>query len=144
MITAGLTVAAASLLAAGYAVAATAGLFVCAVLLTVLAVAGARASLRKADPPHEPAPVVRRPDFPGYDHLAAAVSWCGVSRHAWDCDMRPILVRLLRNRSDGRAALGDELWPLADPSLSRSGDRDAPGPTRKTLERILDRLEAAR
>ncbi|GAA3567356.1 hypothetical protein GCM10022222_59150 [Amycolatopsis ultiminotia] len=134
-------VVAVALLAAGYAVAATTGLFVSAVLITVLVVLAVRASLHGSARPGIPERAARRPDFPGYAKLAAAVAWSDTSRHAWDCDLRPILVRLV-GPADGRQVLGEDLWPLADPRRSRSGDRDAPGPSRETLERILDRLEA--
>ncbi|MBN9743308.1 hypothetical protein DMP23_19730 [Amycolatopsis sp. A1MSW2902] len=142
MITVVLTATAALLLAVGYAVGAAAGLFVCAVLVTVLTVLSVRASLHGAAPPSAPAPAGRRPDFPGYDHLAAAVAWSSTSMHAWDCDLRPILVRLLGTGPEAREVLGADLWPLADPARTRSGDRDAPGPSPATLEKILDRLEA--
>ncbi|GAB3366161.1 MULTISPECIES: hypothetical protein [Amycolatopsis] len=144
MITVLFSVAAAVLLAVGYAIASVAGLFVTAVLITVLAIVNVRAALRPSQTAAAPAREARRPDFPGYAKLAAAVAWSGTSRHAWDCDLRPVLVRLLGPDPDGRRLLGEDLWPLVDPSRARSGDRDAPGPSHQTLAAILDRLEALR
>jgi hypothetical protein len=146
------------LLGLSYAIAATAGVLVTAVMVTVLVVLAGRAELSGAEPTGAGLPRPRhigRPNFPTYERFGSAMAWMGSSKHAWDCEMRPKLVPLidaalaerygtdLTHRPDlGRRLLGDELWPLVDPSRPRSDDRDTPGPSRRTLERILDRLEA--
>ncbi|MPZ85343.1 MAG: hypothetical protein GEV28_35145 [Actinophytocola sp.] len=144
------------LLGSSYLIGSTAGLLAGSVLVAILVVLGARATLsepnRTADTP--PGTTARRPAFPTFRRLAVTVGWAGTSWHAWDRDVRPALVRLVdvvladrygtdltRRPELGARLLGESLWPLVDPNRPRSDDRDTPGPSRHTLERILTRLE---
>lgn len=139
-----------------YLIGSAAGLLAGAIVLTALAVLGTRATLsepaRTVGAP--PTGATGRPAYPTLRKLAVTAGWAGTSWHAWDRDVRPRLARLvdvaladrygtdLAHRPDlGRRVLGPRLWELVDPDRPRSDDRDTPGPSRRTLEQILTRLE---
>ncbi|MFB9831527.1 hypothetical protein [Actinoallomurus acaciae] len=92
--------------------------------------------------------------FPGYRRIHSALGWADVSARHYDLSTRPLLQRLLtarladrygldpaRSPERARELLGEELWPLLDPSRPASSDSDAPGVDMVTLARIADRLE---
>ncbi|MGP4055102.1 hypothetical protein ACTWP6_09835 [Mycobacterium sp. 4D054] len=82
------------------------------------------------------------------------ISWSESTRADWDRRLRPMLARQFelaaghRKAKDprafhatGRMLFGDELWPWVDPeNISRTGNAE-PGPGRRTLDEILQRLE---
>jgi hypothetical protein len=107
--------------------------------------------LRRAD--RNPA-VVRTSDFPAYAKISSDLGWAPVSQWHYDHGTRPLLAHLTasaladHHRIDAaadpsRAAslVGDEIWPLVDPSRPPSFDSKAPGVDLRTLTRIVDRLE---
>jgi hypothetical protein len=106
--------------------------------------------LRRADRP----PVVQAGDFPTYAKISSDLGWAPVSQWHYDHGARPLLARLAqsalaeRHRVDAaadpagaRRLVGDEIWPLVDPSRPPSFDSKAPGVGPRTLARIVDRLE---
>jgi hypothetical protein len=50
-------------------------------------------------------------------------------------------VDLTRDPARARDLVGDDIWPLIDPSRPPSFDSKAPGADLRTLTRIVDRLE---
>lgn len=88
-------------------------------------------------------------------HAEVMVSWAEGSRQDWDRHVRPVLAREFENRFGTRRSgsgslaatgvflFGAELWPLVDPGRRFTGDDTRPGPGRKALAQILDRLEGA-
>jgi len=97
---------------------------------------------------------VRPSDFPAYAKISSDLGWAPVSRWHYDYGLRPLLSRLFesvlaeRHRVDltadperARSLVGDDIWPLIDPSRPRSFDSRAPGTDLRTLTRIVDRLE---
>ncbi len=82
------------------------------------------------------------------------IRWADSSRRDWDRHLRPRLAREFmlatgqRANKDpsamaatGRMVFGDELWQWVDPSnVVTTGGRE-PGPGRKALNEILERLE---
>jgi hypothetical protein len=137
--------------ARGLVIAAT-GLAVLALLVMRAAIApaaGPRPARRKGKPPS-----VREADFPAYRKIASDVAWAGSSRRHYDHALRPLLRRLLgsllaerhrldlaRHPNQARLLVGEDLWPLVDPSRPPSEDGDAPGVDLATLSRMVDRLE---
>ena len=117
------------------------------------AAARARAAwsrLRRRRPPAE----VRSADFPAYAKISSDLGWASVSQWHYDHGIRPLFGRLLesvlaeRHRVDlardparGRDLVGEDIWPLVDPSRPPSFDSKAPGADLRTLTRIVDRLE---
>ena len=110
----------------------------------------ARARLGRRRPPAE----VRSGDFPAYSKISSDLGWASVSRWHYDHGIRPLFGRLLesvlaeRHRVDlardparARDLVGDDIWPLIDPSRPPSFDSKAPGADLRTLTRIVDRLE---
>jgi hypothetical protein len=111
----------------------------------------ARARLgRRRRPPAE----VRSADFPAYAKISSDLGWAPVSQWHYDHGIRPLLGRLLesvlaeRHRVDltrdparARDLVGDDIWPLVDPSRPPSFDSKAAGADLRTLTRIVDRLE---
>ncbi len=105
--------------------------------------------------PRRVAPGAVQPsDFPAYAKISSDLGWAPVSEWHYDHGLRPLLSRLLesvlaeRHRVDlsadperARSVVGDDVWPLIDPSRPRSFDSRAPGPDLRTLTRIVDRLE---
>jgi hypothetical protein len=147
-------------LAAGYAVAGQAGLFAVAVAAGVAALVAAR--LRIAGGPGQPTaprPTRAQPHppasgFPAYRRIEGALSWSQTSRRHYDHATRPLLQRLLaailadRRRIDvttdtaaARELVGDDLWPLLDPSRPASADSREPGVGIADVARVADRLE---
>jgi hypothetical protein len=149
-----ISVGAAIVLVAGYAVGGPAGLFV---LVALAAVAGLLvARLRIAPPIPRPRPRRADPDraFASYQRIETAVSLAQASQRFFDHGLRPLLQRLLavlladRRRLDiskdpgaARAAVGDDLWPLLDPARPASNNTREPGVSEQTLARLADRLE---
>lgn len=93
-------------------------------------------------------------DYPAFRKIRSDLTWAGVSMRHYDHSVRPLLARLLagalreRHRLDlardaaaARELVGQDLWPLLDPSRPRSNDSRAPGVDLPTLSRIVDRLE---
>ena len=118
------------------------------------AVTWARAFQHRIWPRHA-APAATRPsDFPAYAKISSDLSWAPVSQWHYDHGIRPLLTRLFesvlaeRHRVDltadperARKVVGDDVWPLIDPSRPPSFDSRAPGADLRTLTRIVDRLE---
>jgi len=111
-------------------------------------VAWARLGWRR--PPAE----VRSADFPAYAKISSDLGWAPVSQWHYDHGIRPLFGRLLesvlaeRHRVDlardparARELVGDDIWPLVDPSRPPSFDSKAAGADLRTLTRIVDRLE---
>ncbi len=117
--------------------------------------ARARIALRRAWPRRRPpAAVVRPADFPTYTKISSDLGWAPLSQWHYDHGIRQLFGRLAesalaeRHRVDltrdparARHLVGDDLWPLIDPSRPPSFDSKAPGPDLRTLTRIVDRLE---
>jgi hypothetical protein len=105
--------------------------------------------------PRREAPAAVRPsDFPAYAKISSDLGWAPVSQWHYDHGVRPLLSRLFeselaeRHRVDmtadpqrARSVVGDDIWPLIDPSRPPSFDSRAPGTDLRTLTRIVDRLE---
>ena len=105
--------------------------------------------------PRDAAPGVVRPsDFPAYAKISSDLGWAPVSQWHYDHGIRPLLSRLFesvlaeRHRVDltadperARSVVGDDVWPLIDPSRPPSSDSRAPGADLRTLTRIVERLE---
>jgi hypothetical protein len=144
------------LLAAGYAVGGPAGVFAAAALVAVVALLAAR--LRIPAGRHRPWALARPggadQEFASYRRIENALSRARTSRRDFDRSTRPLLQRLAaallaeRRRVDlaknpcaARAAVGEDVWPLLDPSRPASGDERRPGVSAQTLARIIDRLE---
>jgi hypothetical protein len=151
--------AAAAGLAASYLAGGPKGLVIAATGMTVLALLVIRAAISPAAGPGPAGrkgrpPGVREADFPAYRKIASDVAWAGSSGRHYDYVLRPLLRRLLgsvlaeRHRLDlarhpdhARLLVGEDLWPLIDPSRPASEYSDAPGVDLATLSRIVDRLE---
>jgi hypothetical protein len=97
---------------------------------------------------------VRSADFPSYAKISSDLGWAPVSQWHYDHGIRPLFGRLLesvlaeRHRVDlareparARELVGEDIWPLVDPSRPASFDSKAPGADLRTLTRIVDRLE---
>lgn len=97
---------------------------------------------------------VRSADFPAYAKISSDLGWAPVSQWHYDHGIRPLFGRLLesvlaeRHRVDlareparARELVGDDIWPLVDPSRPPSFDSKVPGTDLRTLTRIVDRLE---
>ena len=108
------------------------------------------ARLGRRGPPAE----VRSSDFPAFAKISSDLGWAPVSQWHYDHGIRPLFGRLLesmladRHRVDlardparARDLVGDDIWPLVDPSPPPSFDSKAPGADLRTLTRIVDRLE---
>jgi hypothetical protein len=118
------------------------------------AAAGARAAWARLRRRHRPPAEVRPGDFPAYAKISSDLGWAPVSQWHYDHGIRPLFGRLLesmlaeRHRVDlardparARDLVGDDIWPLVDPSRPPSFDSKAPGADLRTLTRIVDRLE---
>ena len=97
---------------------------------------------------------MRSADFPAYAKISSDLGWAPVSQWHYDHGIRPLFGRLLesvlaeRHRVDlardparARDLVGEDVWPLVDPSRPSSFDSKAPGADLRTLTRIVDRLE---
>ena len=97
---------------------------------------------------------VRSGDFPAYAKISSDLGWAPVSQWHYDHGIRPLFGRLLesvlaeRHRVDlardparARDLVGEDIWPLVDPSRPSSFDSKEPGADLPTLTRIVDRLE---
>jgi len=118
------------------------------------AVIWARAIQRRIWRRHAAPAAVRPSDFPTYSKISSDLGWAPVSQWHYDHGLRPLLSRLFesvlaeRHRVDltadperARSVVGDDVWPLIDPSRPPSFDSRAPGTDLRTLIRIVDRLE---
>jgi len=119
------------------------------------AAAWARIARSRAWPRRRPpAAVVRPADFPSYAKISSDLGWAPISQWHYDHGIRRLFGRLAesalaeRHRVDltrdperARHLVGDDIWPLIDPSRPPSFDSKAPGPDLPTLTRIVDRLE---
>jgi hypothetical protein len=116
--------------------------------------AGARRAWHRIWPQRAEPAEVRSSDFPAYAKISSDLGWAPVSRWHYDHGLRPLLSRLFesvlaeRHRVDltvdperAQSLVGDDVWPLIDPSGPRSFDSKAPGTDLRTLTRIVDRLE---
>jgi hypothetical protein len=117
-------------------------------------VAWARVAWQRIWPHRAEHAAVRPSDFPAYAKISSDLSWAPVSQWHYDHGLRPLLSRLFesvlaeRHRVDlsadperARSVVGDDVWPLIDPSWPPSFDSKAPGTDLRTLARIVDRLE---
>ena len=97
---------------------------------------------------------VRSADFPAYAKISSDLGWAPVSQWHYDHGIRPLFGRLLesvlaehhrvdlaRDPARARDLVGEDIWPLVDPSRPPSFDSKAPGADLRTLTRIVDRLE---
>jgi hypothetical protein len=116
--------------------------------------AWARAAWRRIWPRQAAPATVRPSDFPAYAKISSDLGWAPASQWHYDHGLRPLLSRLFesvlaeRHRVDltvdperARSLVGDDVWPLIDPSGPPSFDSRAPGTDLRTLTRIVDRLE---
>ena len=153
------TVVALAALAAAFTVSGPLGLVIAADCLAALALVialvstpGGVAERDVLRPVAAWARVVRRRIWPQLHE--ATISWAPVSHWHYDHGLRPLLSRLFesvladRHRVDltadperARSLVGDDVWPLIDPSWPPSFDSKAPGTDLRTLTRIVDRLE---
>ena len=103
---------------------------------------------------HKPPAEVRTADFPVYVKISSDLGWAPISPWHYDHGIRQLFGRLLesvlaeRHRVDltrdparARELIGDDIWPLVDPTRPPSFDSKAPGADLRTLTRIVDRLE---
>jgi len=157
------TVAALAALAAAFAVSGQLGLVITADALAALALlvalagtpggvperdvlrpvtAWARGAWRRIRPRRAPPAVVRPSDFPAYAKISSDLGWAPVSRWHYDYVLAERhRVDLTADPERARSLVGDDIWPLIDPSRPRSFDSRAPGTDLRTLTRIVDRLE---
>jgi len=116
--------------------------------------AWARAAWRRVWPQRAAPAGVQPSKFPAYAKISSDLGWAPVSQRHYDHGLRPLLSRLFesvlaeRHRVDltadperARSLVGDDVWPLIDPSRPPSSDSNAPGTDLHTLIRIVDRLE---
>src|SRR3989442_3733120 len=93
------------------------------------AAARAWAAWARLWPRHRPPAVVRAADFPSYAKISSDLGWAPVSAWHYDHGIRPLFSRLAesvlaeRHRVDlardparARDLVGDDIWPLIDPS----------------------------
>ena len=118
------------------------------------AAAWARAAWSRLRRRRRPPAEVRSADFPAYAKISSDLGWAPVSQWHYDHGIRPLFGRLLesvraeRHRVDlardparARDLVGEDIWPLVDPSRPSSFDSKEPGADLPTLTRIVDRLE---
>jgi hypothetical protein len=144
--------------AAAYAAAGPRGAVIAGTILATGAVLIARGTVppgpRRAGRRRAETAAVQATDFPGHGRISSGVSWAGTSRRHYDRITRPILVRLVgaaleerhrvdirRQPDEARRLVGEDLWPLVDPSAPASDDSEGPGVGLATLARITDILE---
>jgi hypothetical protein len=88
---------------------------------------------------------------PAYRRYLVAAAWAGGSARDWDYSVRPVIGELVElamaehlagdPRTAAEELLGESTWGLVDREAPRSDDRDAPGPGRAALIRIIDQVE---
>ncbi len=118
------------------------------------AAAWARAAWTRLRRRHRPLAEVRSADFPAYAKISSDLGWAPVSQWHYDHGIRPLFGRLLESRlaehhrvdlardpARARDLVGEDIWPLVDPSLPPSFNSKAAGADLRTLTRIVDRLE---
>ena len=124
-----LAIAAAALLAAGFAAAGPAGLLDMGAVVAIAALLLVRARVRG----REPHVVMRKKEvadagFPGFGRIASEMEWAMLSRRHYERSTRPQLERLA-------VALGRQ-----PPAAART-DEEGAGPSPAELDRIIARLE---
>jgi hypothetical protein len=146
------------LLAAAYAAAGPRGAVIAGTILATGAVlighGAAPPGPRRAGRRRAAQADIEASDFPGHGRISSGLGWAGTSRRHYDRIARPMLIRLLgaaleeRHRVDirrqpdvARRLVGEDLWPLLDPSAAASDDSEGPGVDLATLIRITDLLE---
>ena len=142
---------------AGWLLAGPLGVFIVVSAALVLLLLLLRAQLprgpRQRRRPRRPVPFPNA-DFPAYRKMEETLFWAPVSARHFDHAVRPLLARLLAtvlaerhgvdmttNPAAARAAIGDDLWPLVDPTRPASDNTRAPGVPLAVVIRFLDRLE---
>jgi hypothetical protein len=147
-------------LAIGYAAGGTGGLVVAGTVLALLAMLGARVTIPRG---RRQARAVKKKHlsthedeaaFRSYMEISSDVSWSGASARHYDHGIRRLLTRLVTTRlaeshgvdavrqpARARALVGEDVWPLVDPSIRPSQDSDAPGVSLERLARVVTRLE---
>jgi len=150
-----ISLGAAIMLVAGYAIGGQAGLLAVVALGAAAVLLTARLRIPPPSRQLPPRPEQQTgPRFPAYRRIESALGQAQISRRHFDYSTRPMLQRLLaarladRRRLDltrdtraAREALGDGLWPLLDPARPASSDSQPPGVSEQTIARIVDRLE---
>jgi hypothetical protein len=114
----------------------------------------ARITGDRAWPRHMRPAAVRTADFPAYTKISSDLGWAPMSQWHYDHGIRQLFGRLAesalaehhrvdlaRDPARARELVGDDVWPLIDPSRPPSFDSKAPGADLRTLTRIVDRLE---
>ena len=104
--------------------------------------------------PRRPPAEVQSGDIPAYAKISSDLGWAPVSQWHYDHGIRPLFGRLLesvlaerhqvdlaRDPARARDLVGEDIWPLIDPSRPPSFDSKAAGADLRTLTRIVDRLE---
>jgi hypothetical protein len=118
------------------------------------AAAWARITGSRAWPGRKPPAPVRTADFPAYAKISSDLGWAPMSQWHYDHGIRQLFGRLAesalaehhrvdmaRDPARARELVGEDVWPLIDPSRPPSFDSKAPGTDLRTLTRIVDRLE---
>jgi hypothetical protein len=149
-------VLAAGLLGGG--VAGSAGAVAVSAAAAAIALLAARLAVPPA--PRRPAPPRRAAAdpaaaYPAYRRIRSDLMWAATSGRSFDGSVRPLLARLARaaladrQRVDldadpaaARDLLGPALWPLVDPAARLPDALDRVGVDRRTIARVVDRLEA--
>ena len=123
----------------------------------VVAILRMRLSLRSA--PRAVRPRIPPPDesqWPSLDRLVGELTWASTSPRHYDLGLRRILQRVSATRLDDRVGVdlwaprdalvaqelvGDESWPLIDPSRPASADSHGRGVRGAEVDVLLDRLD---
>lgn len=145
-----MAVLAAALLLTGGLVAGDAGALTALQVVTALALVALLVELpRPARPRRAGQPrTAARQGFPSYDRVLSAVVGARQSARVVDLQLRPVLERLVaanveqHGEARVRAALGEQVWWLADPHRPARSDSRSGGLDRDELHRVVERMEA--
>ncbi|MGH3863863.1 hypothetical protein [Actinokineospora sp.] len=119
-------------------------------VVTVISLTMARLGMRPAGPPRSTVDnTVDDVRDSSLDRATATFAWVDGSRADWDRHVRPLfaghLEAVLGSAATGRATgellFGADLWGLVDPSQPFTEHLDRPGPGRRAVGEILNRLE---